>query len=147
VGRAACPIHIPGEDAPAQIQIQNLAEIYDPQGCPLTSRRPGSDIRCPGQLLCERFIHVNLASLPDEKSRRRSNFSVPVVVRRLCICCEHPLKYSIPVRMMIRSVVHGSLEVLVSSQVLRLSHRTKSWIRKVIYDRSRQTIGCRCRGQ
>jgi hypothetical protein len=25
--RAACPIHIPSEDAPAQIQIQELAEI------------------------------------------------------------------------------------------------------------------------
>jgi hypothetical protein len=27
VGRAACPILVPGEDAPAQIQIQDLAEI------------------------------------------------------------------------------------------------------------------------
>jgi hypothetical protein len=27
VKRAACPIRVPGEDAPAQIQIQNLAEI------------------------------------------------------------------------------------------------------------------------
>jgi hypothetical protein len=27
VERAACHIHIPGEDAPAQIQIQDLAEI------------------------------------------------------------------------------------------------------------------------
>jgi hypothetical protein len=27
VERAACPIHVPGEDAPAQIQIQDLAEI------------------------------------------------------------------------------------------------------------------------
>jgi hypothetical protein len=27
VERAACPIHVPGEDAPAQIQIQDLAAI------------------------------------------------------------------------------------------------------------------------
>jgi hypothetical protein len=27
VERAACPIHVPGEDAPAQIQNQDLAEI------------------------------------------------------------------------------------------------------------------------
>jgi hypothetical protein len=27
VERAACSIHVPGEDAPAQIQIQDLAEI------------------------------------------------------------------------------------------------------------------------
>jgi hypothetical protein len=27
VERAACSIHLPGEDAPAQIQIQDLAEI------------------------------------------------------------------------------------------------------------------------
>jgi hypothetical protein len=27
VKRAACPIHVPGEDAPAQIQIQDFAEI------------------------------------------------------------------------------------------------------------------------
>jgi hypothetical protein len=27
VERAACPTHVPGEDAPAQIQIQDLAEI------------------------------------------------------------------------------------------------------------------------
>jgi hypothetical protein len=25
--RAACPIHVPGEDAPAQIHFQDLAEI------------------------------------------------------------------------------------------------------------------------
>jgi hypothetical protein len=27
VQQVTCPIHIPGEDAPVQIQIQNLAEI------------------------------------------------------------------------------------------------------------------------
>jgi hypothetical protein len=27
VKRAACPIHVPGEDSPAQIQFQDLAEI------------------------------------------------------------------------------------------------------------------------
>jgi hypothetical protein len=27
VKRAACPIHVPGEDAPAQIYFQELAEI------------------------------------------------------------------------------------------------------------------------
>jgi hypothetical protein len=35
VERAACPIHVPGEDAPAQIQNQNLAEIsHSSKGAP-----------------------------------------------------------------------------------------------------------------
>jgi hypothetical protein len=41
VEQAARPIHVPGEDAPAQIQIQDLAEYHAPQRCPLTLRRPG----------------------------------------------------------------------------------------------------------
>jgi hypothetical protein len=62
VERAGCPIHEPGEDAPAQfqnIQIQDLAEISRSSKGPPDASQAGSDIRCPRYVKCKCYIYMD----------------------------------------------------------------------------------------
>jgi hypothetical protein len=58
VKRAACPIHGPGEDAPAQIQFQDLAEISR------SSKGAPSRVAGPAQISDELAnCNVNVSSM------------------------------------------------------------------------------------
>jgi hypothetical protein len=79
VKRAACPIHVPGEDAPAQIQFQDLAEISRSSNGVNVASTLDVNIASTLDVNVASTLDVNVASTLDKKIRCHGQvtFAIP----------------------------------------------------------------------